>query len=310
MLSIYIPNNNLPEREYIIKILFSDYLGLRYKLVPSNSKQHYSIVFNNVELIVKDSFFNLFPASLTYLNKDTLPKDIFYATNDFTFEKDIPVIYGSNEFSVSKNKIICGIDIFASSFFMLTRWEEYVNTIRDEHQRFPGIESVAFKNSFLHRPVVNEFVELLWRFLQKLGFGAERKKRSFSLVLTHDIDQLDYPNTYHILLGDMLKRRSLSLAKKNIVSYLRSRSNPYNTFDFIMNISERLGIKSHFYFMSSDLASPPDNDFYIERKRFKQTIKVIKERGHIIGFHPGYYTYNDSERWTYEKQLLEEGGSS
>ncbi len=86
-----------------------------------------------------------------------------FSKNDFIVEKDIPIIYGTDKLEITEqnqNIITCGIDIFASSFFMLTRWEEYVNKNRDRHNRFPAIESLAFKNDFLSRPVVNEYVEM------------------------------------------------------------------------------------------------------------------------------------------------------
>jgi len=86
----------------------------------------------------------------------------------------------------------CGIDIFASSFFMLSRWEELVNPVRDVHERFPAEASLAFRCDFLHRAVVNEYVELLWNMLIHLGVQQERKARNFSLVLTHDVDDKNY----------------------------------------------------------------------------------------------------------------------
>mgnify|MGYP000971870045 CR=1 FL=1 len=52
----------------------------------------------------------------------------------------------------SKNQelktIICEADVFASCFFMLTRWEEYVNKNRDKHDRFSANESLAYKQGF------------------------------------------------------------------------------------------------------------------------------------------------------------------
>jgi hypothetical protein len=305
MLNIIIPDNNIPEREYIIGMIFNNYLGLPYKLTAGIENLHYSVRFDNCELVIKDFFFCLYPDSLSYLTSDAIPEKIAYVKNEFSVEKDIPVIYGSDEFSVSENRIICGIDIFASSFFMLTRWEEYVNQTRDSHVRFPGKESVACKNSFLHRPVVNEYVELLWGMLLKLGFKGERKERTFNLVLTHDVDHLDYPATYRILFADILKRRNLKLAGYHLSQYRKSGSNPYDYFDFLMTKSEKLGLKSHFYFMASNSGLPQDPGLYTRSKRFTCKIDEIRRRGHIIGFHPGYYTFNDPERWQAEKQLLE-----
>lgn len=67
----------------------------------------------------------------------------------------ITIIYGEDKLIIDRNSktIVCGIDIFASSFFMLTRWEEYVNKKRDNHNRFPASESLAYKFGFLNRPI-------------------------------------------------------------------------------------------------------------------------------------------------------------
>lgn len=305
MLNITISNNNISEKQYIIGVIFSEFLGLDFITKIDNGYNDYSIKFENKELLIKDKFFNLFPDDLTYLTLEALPKKIIYAKNDFATEAKIPVIYGDDEFYFEDDTIICGIDIFASSFFFLSRWEEYVLKIVDEHLRFPANASFAYKNSLLNRPLVNEYIELLWKLLLKLGFKGQRKARAFDLVLTHDIDQLNYPKTHHIIAGDILKRKSIDLMYKHSKYFLKTLSNPYDTFNLIMNISEDLGLKSHFYFMSSDLLKYPDNDFYINSKRFKNKIRDIKKRGHIIGFHPGYYTYDNYERWKYEKEILE-----
>lgn len=305
MISILIPDNNIPERKYIIKSILSDFLGLQHVVIPKKGHQHYSICLNDKELIIKDSFFGLFPKPLSYLSFDALPKIIRYGKFGLMTESNIPIIYGDEEFIISENKITCGLDIFASSYFMLTRWEEYVITERDKHLRFIGSNSMAFKREFLNRPVVNEYVELLWVLFQKMGYEGKRMNRTFELILTHDIDHLDYPQTVKIILGDLLKRKSLITARNNLSQYIVSGLNPYDTFDFIMTNSERIGVRSHFYFISSDTKMPQDPKCYLGSSRFKSKIKEIKERGHIIGFHPGYYTFDNPDEWSIEKKALE-----
>ena len=44
-------------------------------------------------------------------------------------------------------------DIFAASFYLITRYEEYLPHVQDVHERFPADESIAFKNGFLEQPV-------------------------------------------------------------------------------------------------------------------------------------------------------------
>jgi len=152
MITIFIPNNNINERRYIIDIIFDEFLGLQYELVFSSSSlvsSDWEIELENGnKLIFEDHFFNKFPQDLEYLKLGNIPKKVEFSKNNFMVEKDIPIIYGTSNLKLTTSNLICGIDIFASSFFMLTRWEEYVNKNRDIHNRFPATESLAFKNNF------------------------------------------------------------------------------------------------------------------------------------------------------------------
>jgi hypothetical protein len=47
-------------------------------------------------------------------------------------------------------------DLFAASFFMVTRYEEYWPQPRDAHNRIKAEESTAYKNEFLDVPVVDQ----------------------------------------------------------------------------------------------------------------------------------------------------------
>lgn len=304
-IEIRIPANNIEERRYIINCIFQNFLGLQVEIIIDELAQGYMITFSDKKLILMDAFFNKYPRLLAYLSENNLPS-VGWAVNQFIVEKDIPIIYGTDELEISENKIVCGIDIFASSFFMLTRWEEYVNGIRDNHERFPGVESIAYKNNFLHRPVVNEYVEMLWNMLRYLKLGGERKGRKFELVLTHDIDYLLYPKGKYsrALLGDILKRRNLGMAQTRIKYLLFD--DPFERYDWLMTQGEKIGVKSHFYFMASTLISPlGDTTYYVNKNKFKKIIADIVSRKHVIGFHPGYYSYIDENVWKSEKIALE-----
>jgi hypothetical protein len=306
VLKINIPNNFLPERKYIIGIIFGEFLGLKYDInVKSETKDYEIILENKKNLIIKDSFFSNFGDGLNYLNKKNIPEKIRFLKNQFILEKDIPVIYGNDEFKIQENKIVCGIDIFASSFFMLTRWEEYANKIRDLHNRFPGTATLAGKNNFLNRPIVNEYVEMLWNILKYLGCNQKRKEREYELVLTHDIDNIFKWKNFGLfarnIAGDIIKRKNVSLALENVRQYFGK--NPYDTFDFLMDLSEKRGIKSHFFFMSGG-TSKFDNNYSINQPFVKKIREKIKSRGHLIGFHPSYNAYNDQKQWEEEYSNL------
>ena len=60
-------------------------------------------------------------------------------------------------------------DIFSASFYLVSRYEEYLPHIKDKYERFDAKESLAFKNNFLHRPLINLWVaELKNIFKMKL----------------------------------------------------------------------------------------------------------------------------------------------
>lgn len=303
MLIIKIPNNSYSEREYIIKVIFNDFLGIQYRLISENEYSDYNISFNGKELFFRDCFFGTYVEPLSYLRANYIPRIVDYTSNEFVLEDNIPIIFGTNELMVSDKRIFCGIDIFASSYFMLSRWEEHVNKARDNHNRFPAKESLAYKSNFLHRPVVNEYIEMLWNMMLKLGYRGKRKERNFDIILTHDIDELSLRKSLRYLLADLIKRRNLLLFWKHFD--LMFISKPLVLFDYLMLSAERVGKKAHFYFISSDFKRKPFEYPYLNKKIFPLIVQEIKGRDHIIGFHPGYYTYDNENRWSYEKRLLE-----
>ncbi len=253
MLKLKIPNNNLNERKYILDIIFNEFLGLDYTL-HLGSKDYEIELKNKKLLIIEDKFFNKYSKDLEYLHIDNVPSKI---------EE---------------------LDIFSASFFMLTRWEEYVNKNRDSHDRFPAYESLAFKQGFLDRPVVNEYVEELKSMLFEVDDSLAFKEREFKMLLTHDIDHLyqwkNWKQVLRISLGDIVKRRSLFLAMERVAEYFLIKRNkikdPFDTFDWLMDKSESIGLKSRFYFMSGGVTSY-DNNYKIDEKKSLELIEKIKK---------------------------------
>jgi hypothetical protein len=314
MIIISIPNNNIPERKYILYLFFNEFLGLDYQIVENIDFESWGIELENgSRLIIEDHFFNKYPTELNYLKLENIPSKVEYVENKFTPEDDIPIIYGNSKLKIQDKKIICGNDIFASSYFMLTRWEEYVNKNRDSHDRFPAYESLAYKQGFLDRPIVNEYIDILKKMLLELDNRLVFKEHKYQLYLTHDVDELYQWKTWkqilRVALGDVIKRRSLSLAIERFAEYLliikKKKKDPFDTFDWLMDKSESIGLKSRFYFMSGGTNRKYDNRYNIAEPRSLKLLKNIKKRRHIIGFHPSYNAYNDFTQFKKEKELLE-----
>lgn len=319
MISVQIPDNFAPERAYIVDTLLSKFLGLDYKLTRRNDVLNYEIILENGRsLVFRDQFFlNLDdkPGGMAgYLDVRMIPTKTVFLKNKFTPLRDIPVIFGSEEMHIGRDSIICGIDIFASAFFMLTRWEEYVNKKRDIHDRFPAHESLAYKQDFLHRVVVNEYVEMLWSMLSYLKCAQGRKIKKFKTFATHDVDApfLRAMKTPFIAIkqfgGDLIKRKDLN-ALKNFNSWLKTsyghtEIDPYNTFDCIMDIDEKFGLQGSFFFMTDCKQPQFDGDYNIRHKLVRKLMARIHRRGHDIGLHSSYGSFDDQRQIKRELDIL------
>jgi hypothetical protein len=190
------------EIEYAFKVLFS-ILGLSYKILTyssyspettntlvvsyGNQKPFVSGEVQLIHIYASDFFGD------GYLTQASLPERPLQRVDD------LPVIYsGNGELNSlverSNSLIETNIDIIASSFFMLTRYEEVLINERDQWGAFPAFASLAHKEGYLDYPIVNEYIELLWRWINTSSVGLIRKDpwdgKKLATCLTHDIDRI------------------------------------------------------------------------------------------------------------------------
>lgn len=308
------------ERKYIFDVIFSEFSGLEYEVSFSDEAKTVEILLEKGSVTLSDVFFSM-DESL-WLKEGSIPKTPLKKVNkkEFPFDfksvrDEIPVIYGEEdpEINQTDNEIKIGIDIFGSAFFMLTRYEEVVSNEKDIHGRFPATASLAFKEGFLTRPIVCEYVEILWSALSKIEPDLKRKERKYSLVLTHDVDKpfkflfMSLKGFVKILAADILKRRSLKKAFCDFYDFIavkcgKIEKDPYNTFNKIMDLSESAGQKSHFYFIAENYGRLINSDYDLENEKILEIIERIKKRGHICGLHVSYDGAFDSGKMKKEAE--------
>lgn len=312
MINISINPKNLSEKKYILDIIFNEFLGINYLLDFENIENTYRIRFStNKSLIIYDAFWNKLENEKDYLNKNYIPVEIKYLKSKFTFENDLPVLYGNPVLSEKEDGIVCEADIFAGVYFFLTRWEEYISDDMDQYGRFKYKNSVAYKFNLVHRPVVNEYAEFLWNIIKYLYPSITRVQRKYLPVITHDIDAplrlLDLKMLRNSFFRNLIKRKNYNNALRDIPVYFINKFNPRfdlgNSYDLLMDASESIGVKSNFFFIQSEKTKFDPG--YDNRSKLLQNIfKKIKDRGHNIGIHSSYYSLEDAEKWKNEYQEL------
>jgi hypothetical protein len=215
---------------------------------------------------------------------------------------------------VDRDSCELGVDIFGSAFFMLTRYEELVVQTRDPRDRVPAAASLAQRAGFLDRPIIDEYVELLWAALHQLWPNLQRKPRAYRLLLSHDVDRPFVARSGLISMlrrsaGELLKQRNPRQAALQILAYpclpgRVSPLDPHDTFDFIQHESEARGLRSAFYFMTYKSARPVDGDYDLRHPFIRTLIRRLGERGHEVGLHGSYDTYLDAKRTANEARDL------
>ena len=80
-----------------------------------------------------------------------------------------PLLFGTPKTEQRGDTLVLHADIIASTYFLISRYEETVNSSRDRHGRFSGKESLPFRAGFLHRPIVDEYGKSLRKILRDIG---------------------------------------------------------------------------------------------------------------------------------------------
>ncbi len=246
-----------------------------------------------------------------YLKSESLPQPPFAEC------EGIPVLFAGDERSVqqSDESLTTDFDVVSSAFFLLTRYEEYLISARDQHGRFSARSSVLSGTRTQRIPLVNLYSRLLGRWLQSI-FGPDRGEiegSSFHYLLTHDIDHLRLHNGFRgetrTLASLFLRRRSITGSLRFLASKARTSLaggvDPYQTLDHLMNLSEKRGAVSTFFFMTAR-QDPHDGSYAPDSPELREEVRIVVRRGHEIGLHGSYHSFADYEEMAEQRRRLEE----
>ena len=233
----------------------------------------------------------------------------------------VPILYGEpgpagGWITREEEEITVHADVLGSSFFLLTRLEEVVSDTRESSGLFPARESLAWSHGFLTRPVVDEYVEILWDCLETLWPGLSRRPTGFSVWVSHDVDRpraFDYPGIRdrlfilreHARIGTLPRLHGSRSLNAVAVLLGLPHLDPFDNFDWLMDTDERQGHRATYYFLCGGDTSF-DGRYDVASPEIRLLLRSLVDRGHEIGVHGSYATMDDAGLLVAERTRLAE----
>ena len=258
---------------------------------------------------------------------DSKPYDIspwcYFEVNNKKFH--LPILFGSieknswnSEQTLKQDNYKINVDIFGTSFWIMNRIEELDINILDMHNRFSAFNSHSWKNNYLSVPVVDYYIDFLKELINlKWPRLNIIYKREFNVFVSHDVDDpfsfkfMPFKKAFLLMAAKTIKNKSPYLGINIIYNYAKKLTglnyiDPCDTFSWIMDQSEQLGIKSTFFFMSTDRSCNLDANYNIQNELIIELMKNINSRGHEIGIHPGYNSFQNEKLIETQINLLKD----
>lgn len=200
-------------------------------------------------------------------------------------------------------------DIFAASFYLLSRYEEYLPHVKDEAGRFPAAESLASQESFLHKPVVDiwaiKFRDILLERFPKLEV-ANRQFKAGTIITSEHTFIFKNKGFLRSFIGMLLDLFSLNLGKvaDRLQVWVRLKDDPFDIFEDLIELIKKHKIYMLFMFQLSDF-SIHDRNISHNRIPHRAVIKSVADYAKV-GLLMGYYAMEEIRSLRKEKLRMEE----
>ena len=286
-----------PRVRYIFKHVFT-----RILLIP-------------VDFTTKVEDFVAFNGPKMTYTKSPFGNEFFVKSNDLLFEQgvnDMEIIIQKWEevacFFNAGPKSLIPYDIFAASFYLISRYEEYLPHVKDAHGRYTAEQSMAYKYRFLEKPVVDIWAYKLLKALKEKFPDYEYKKRSYEFISTVDIDNAyaykhkSFVRTIGGFVNDLAHFKLLNIWHRFAVIF-NLKKDPFDTFEQFLATRKKQQIKTIFFFLIGDYTTF-DTNVSASKTKYRLLIKEMLDYA-SVGLHPSYFTMNNASLLKKEKKRLE-----
>lgn len=286
-------SRDVPRLRYIAEIILGDILGLSWEIVTDKRKLGKNPVINYSRDEINGSF-RIIPDNLLF------EKDVRNLELKVTEWKGLPVFFQTEDGSDLP------FDIFAASFFLVSRYEEYLKFDPDEYGRFRASSGFAFRNGFLTRPVIDLWAKEMARTMIMKLRNLVFRRNEFKSLLTIDVDQpfeflgKDVFRSLGGLFRDIGKQSGKAGDRYRTVA--RGDKDPFDVYDYICGQIEKSGSDVRFFIPVGDRTGYDKHPSY-HNEDYRKLIHKISGR-YKTGLHPSFYASEDASRLSTEKTRL------
>ncbi|MFO7864505.1 MAG: polysaccharide deacetylase family protein [Salinivirgaceae bacterium] len=271
---------------YTLDFVLKDYLGIAYTVTTDAEtyKNELGPKLNYSMENFKDHCVRIFPVLLLF------QEDVTEHQIQVGEWNDVKIFY-----KVSKGDL--PFDIFAATFFMISRYEEYLYAKRDRFGRYDPRNSLAWKNAFLYDPVVNIWLNRLRELILERYPRLELRKSQYTYRPTIDIDSAwaylhkGLFRTGGGMLMNMIKHRFTDFGTRAKVLMGMERD-PFDTYDEMDRIHKKYNLKPIVFFL---LGNYGGNDKSISpgNKHFQALINRYHKSAEV-GIHASFASFDST----------------
>ena len=200
-------------------------------------------------------------------------------------------------------------DIFAATFYLLSRYEEYLPHQKDMYGRYAHENSLAFKEGFLNLPLVNVWLEYFKNALQLKFSNFKSRSSNFELIPTYDIDEAysykhkEWWRSAGAAVKDLLKGKwdKFSLRRKVLDN---KEPDQFESYDWIDNLHRPHKFKPRYFFLVPEKTGKYDRNILPKETALQVLIKHHANK-YNIGVHPSWQSGDEPLLIKKEIQTIE-----
>lgn len=228
---------------------------------------------------------------------------VFFQTGGEERDASVDTVYSGHTLATGAVPGRLPFDIFAASFWLISRYEEYLPHQEDQNGRFRHESGLAFTAGCLDKPLIHFWSEILGEMLLGQFPGLKLRKAVYRFVPTIDIDHAyaylcrSPARTLGGIGNSLLKGHPDDILMRFKVLTGISRD-PYDNYEFLEALHKRMGNHPQYFILFASYGGD-DNNVTLDSPRFRELLKSIDSHGQV-GIHPSLASNDDFGRLTDE----------